>query len=480
MKRSLCLLLTAAFALILLPLSGCSKGEDRDIYRISASYKEGTLRAEMDFTYHNDTGETIDFLAFNLFGNAYREDSAYRPVSSAFAAGAYYAGESYGDMEILSVSSCASWQVCGQDENILRVELTEPLSPGDTATVSLSWVLSLARVNHRTGIAERAVNLGNFYPVLCVYEESGFYECEYYADGDPFYSECADYFVTLRAPAGYTVASSGQISSATADGAEKIYEMSLENARDFALVLGEDFSVAQGEACGVQIMYYYYDDQSPAECLELIEKSLTYFSETFGVYLYQTYSVVQTGFAIGGMEYPALVMVGDHLSGIDRNYTAVHETAHQWWYAAVGNNQLEDAWLDEGLAEYASALFFDAHGEYGLTRERLVSAAGTAYKALYTVQAQIFGEADTAMDKKLGEYLSEYQYVVLVYNKGMLLFDTLRTALGEKKFFTGLEKYYRDFAGKIAEPEDLAASFRRSGSDAGGIIRSFVDGTAII
>ena len=52
--------------------------------------------------------------------------------------------------------------------------------PGLETCVEIGWRLTLANVNHRTGVAERAVNLGNFYPVLCVYEDGAFYECEYY------------------------------------------------------------------------------------------------------------------------------------------------------------------------------------------------------------------------------------------------------------------------------------------------------------
>ena len=481
MKRIFAFALAAACLLFLLPVTACGGGQnERDAYRICAEYEEGVLSAEMQFSHTNGTGEPLSFLEFNLFGNAYREDAAFRPVSDAFSAAAYYAGESYGGMEILSVSPCAAWEVCGQDENVLRVQLARPLRPGERTDVSVSWTLELARVEHRTGIAERAVNLGNFYPVLCVLEGGEFYECEYYADGDPFYSACADYFLSFRADADYTLAASGRILSAEEEGTKKTYTLELYGARDLALVLSKEFSVAQGEACGAQVMYYYYDDPEPARSLALAEESLTYFSEMFGSYPYPVFSAVQTGFAVGGMEYPALVMIGDHLTGVDRAYTLVHEAAHQWWYAAVGSNQLEHAWMDEGLAEYSAALFFDAHDGYGLTEEGLCAAAERAYRAFYSVQEQIFGRADTAMDKKLGEFLSEYQYVVLAYNKGMLLFRTLRQTFGDKKFFAALRRYYADLAGGIASPQDLVLSFKRAGADASGILRSFADGSAVL
>lgn len=480
-NKIICLAVAAALFASLFAFAGCgSEKKTRNTYDISASYADGTLAASMEFTYVNQTGEALSFLEFNLFGNAYREDSAYAPVSAAFEKSAYYAGESYGGMEISSVSPCASWSVCGADENILRVELENGLAAGERVTLQIGWALSLAEVSHRTGIAPRSVNLGNFYPVVCVFEEGSFYECEYYSDGDPFYSECADYTVTFRADKKYTVASSGKILSAREDGQDKVYEMSLENARDFAIVLGEEYSLAQGEACGAQIMYYYYDDAAPEEKLALIEKSISFFSEKFGDYAYPTYSVVQTGFSIGGMEYPALTMIGDHLAGADYRYTIVHETAHQWWYAAVGSNQLENAWMDEGLTEYSAALFYRENPDPELPYESIVDAAYGAYKALYTVYSQIFGEADTTMNRKLGEYLSEYQYVCIAYDKGLILFDTLQKETGEKKFFAALKGYYADRAGKIARPEHLKTAFKKAGANVAGIIDSFVDGKAVI
>ena len=80
------------------------------------------------------------------------------------------------------------------------------------------------------------------------------------------------------------------------------------------------------------------------------------------------------------------------------------------------------------------------------------------------------------MNKKLGEYLSEYQYVVLSYDKGFLLFDTLRESMGVKKFMGCLRRYFRENSGKLAQTDDLIGSF----AGAEGVIRSFIDGTAVL
>ena len=72
----------------------------------------------------------------------------------------------------------------------------------------------------------------------CVWEAgSGYRECVYASNGDPFYSACADYAVSMTVPASYTAASSGAIAAAEESGGRRRYEMALQNARDFAVVL---------------------------------------------------------------------------------------------------------------------------------------------------------------------------------------------------------------------------------------------------
>ena len=464
MKRFVLFFSVLALALPLFSFAACGSGEvPRSKYEISAEYEGGVLTAEMAFTYYNAEECEMSVLEFNLYGSAYREGAALPPVSRSYRAKAYYNGDSYGSMEITEVSPCAAWEVCGEDENILRVGLEKPVPPGGKTSVTIEYALTLAKAEHRTGIARHAVNLGNFYPVLCVYEpERGFYECEYISHGDPFYSECADYFVEFTAGEEYVVASSGAVSAAAASGGKKTYSMQLSNARDFAIVLSDEFTLLQGMAGDVNVLYYSYDDENAAQTLALLEESLAYFSDTFGEYPYQTYSAVQTGFCYGGMEYPALAMLSDSLERISYEYAAVHETAHQWWYAAVGNNELEYAWLDEGLAEYSTALFFEKHPQYGRKAEDILAGARKVYGAFHTVQEQLAGSEDTSMSRHLRGF-GEYEYAVISYDKGMLLFDTLRSALGERRFLSALKKYYRENAGGIATPEELKSALGNAG-----------------
>lgn len=468
----------------LVVFTACKTKEELCSYDIAAEYDPatGVLTGNLDFGYVNNTENEISVLAFNLFPNAYREGAAYEPVSSVYRASAYYDGESYGGMTIEGVTGCERWEVGGADQNILYVYLAQSLFPEERTEISISFDVTLAKANHRTGITEKMVNLGNFYPVLCAYEEGkGFYECIYYSDGDPFYSECADYTVSVTVPVGYFVNASAYAKGTQKDG-KMTYRYTLSRARDFALSIAAEGEVKtlSAAADNVSVHYVYYEDSAPQETLDMICEAVRWFSEKFGDYPYDDYTVVETGFCYGGMEYPGMVLISDGLSREKYLYTIVHETTHQWWYGLVGNNQLEHAWMDEGLAEYSTALFYDEHSDYGMTADSLVNTALTGYKAYYSIYNQIFGENDTRMSRSLDTFVSEYEYVNLTYNKGVLLFDSLRKGIGDSRFFSGLKDYCNEYKFRIAEPSDMISCFKKTGVDVEGLFDSFVSGKAVI
>jgi len=136
--------------------------------------------------------------------------------------------------------------------------------------------------------------------------------------------------------------------------------------------------------------------------------------------------------------------------------------------------------LDEGLAEYSVLLFYETHPEYGLTREDLVKNAESTYKLYCTVYEKLFGRADTRMLRNLGEYNGEYEYVNTAYVKPCIMYDCLRTTIGDDDFFGALKKYYRDYAYKNATPDDLVGAFVKTGADVEGFFKSFFDGKAIL
>ena len=484
MRKFVIFLLTLVCVFFLFPtLQSCQKEmKVYTRYEITAEYspENKTLAGVTKVTFENSGDNEISVLKFQLYPNAYRENALYKPVSTAYRDSAYYAGESYGEMVISSVNGSKGWEVMGEDRNILYVYLLQPLYPEDKVVIDIAFMTKLASVNHRTGVTAHTINLGNAFPILCGVKDGGFYECAYYADGDPFFSDCAEYKLRLTLPKEYVLASTGEKVEERTLESKKAYTVSATNVRDFAIVLSAQYRVLRADVGGKSIEYYYYKDEKAEETLAAVTESFAYFEGVFGGYPYPVYTVAETELYCGGMEYPCLSMLSSALDGEARIRAAVHETAHQWWNVAVGSNSLENAWQDEGLAEYSAITFFENYEKYGLRREDAVTDALREYRSYYDVYGSVLGRADTRMTRHLKEFISEYEYRCLSYDKAVVMLDTLRKSVGDKKFFAALKRYYADNLFRNASVADFVGSFERVGLDVYGYFDGFLNGKVIL
>ena len=463
--------------------SSCSGKSARTQYQIDCTLEEQVLKGKQIVNFYNSYDNSFKELKFNLFANAFRKGAKYKPISDQHHSQAYYVGENYGGIEILSVKEGAKaldFSVCGEDENVLRVDLSKEVFPDENYTLEIEFSATIPSVNARFGVCKNSVNLGNFYPILCAYDEQGFFECLYYANGDPFYSDCADYKVNITTDKNYVVASSGSFIKEEMQENKKQSCFAIENARSFAMVVSNSFQTEKVSVGQTRINYYYYKDSNPILSLTFAKQALEQFNQTFGEYPYKTFSVVQTGFFQGGMEYPGLVMISDTLEENSYHEVIVHETAHQWWQGVVGNNEIKYGFLDEGLAEYSVVLFYEKHPEYNLTREDLISSSEQTYKLFCSVSDQLFHKVNTNMLRSLNEFESEYEYVIMAYVKPCIMYDYLRKSIGEQRFFNALSKYFKDYSFKNACPDDLVGTFERCGADSNGFFKGFFNGSAII
>jgi hypothetical protein len=456
-------------------LFGCdSSDEIKNFYSIKAVFDEEnmTLSCEQKVTYANTSNEALDEVDFFLYPNAFAQGQT--PVAISSKSKAYPNGESFGGIELKSVSLAnveTEFFVEGQSKNILVVKLANELFPNEKVEIEMEYVVSLANINHRLGYGEKTVNFGNFFPIACVYE-NGFVKNEFSTNGDPFYSDVADFEVELTFPEDYVLASSGNRQSLSAGHAV----CSAQNVRDFCFVLSKEFEVISREVGGVTVNFYFYEEENPQALLEVSCKALDTFSSSFGDYPYAQLSVVKTNFCYGGMEYPNLVMIADDLSDDEeKNYVIVHEIAHQWWYGVVGNNEFSDAWVDEGLTEYSTVLFFEQNAEYGVKYDTVIVNAYSTYKKFVEVYSSVLGDVDESMNRDLTQFATEPEYVNCTYTKGVLLFDSLRESVGKKKLEKCLKNYYKNYKFKNSSYEKLVQSFCNS---SGRNLENFFDSWA--
>ena len=70
-----------------------------------------------------------------------------------------------------------------------------------------------------------------------------------------------------------------------------------------------------------------------------------------GAYPYPVFRVVQSAGAYG-MESPGLIWIPTGAPRANLRYLVAHETAHQWFYGIVGNDQAREPFTDEAAADF--------------------------------------------------------------------------------------------------------------------------------
>lgn len=459
--KKICFLLVTIFCLPMLVV-GCENKTQLNNYKITAVYEkqQHTLTCTQETTYVNNTENALREVCFYLYANAFADSQ--KAVPTSYNAKAYPNGESYGGIEFSKVADKSSdlEYTLSENKNILTVQILT-LYPNESFTFEFEYVVSLANINHRLGYGNNTANFGSFFPIACVYEEdgTGFVKNGYSASGDPFYSDVSNFAVEFVCGKEFVVASTGN-KQEQIDGQNKISYCTATNVRDFCLVISKEFETLSQDVNGVQVNYFFYEDADASKHLETAVLALQTFEDLFGEYPYQQLSVVKNNFCFGGMEYPNLVMISDGVTESEAfNYVIVHEIAHQWWYGLVGNNEFDDAWIDEGLTEFSTALFYEQHQEYGVDYETIMQNATNGYKNFVEIYTKINGDVDESMNRSLNDFDTEPEYVNCIYTKGMLLFDSVRKSIGDRKFFKCLKNYYKTYIFQNSSSEKLIENF---------------------
>lgn len=482
-------------ALVLAIFCGCSSSgvikkvsKNLTNYTIDAVFcdDEKKVSAIEYVEYKNNTNEVLNSICFNLYGKAFSDTAKIKPYSKSKITDCFPNGVNYGDMIINSVlveNQNVDFNIIGEDNNALEVLLNAPLEHDKKINITIEFVLYLANCTHRLGYNNGKINLGNWYPIVAVYENGGFDISPYYANGDPFYSEVANYNVNISYSDKYNLFSTGNLENEVCESGVKKSSYNALAVRDFAMVMlsevetksiqVEDTTISVG--CNV-------GDENVDVYLETAKRSLLLFNQLFGKYPYETLNVVFTDFCQGGMEYPNLVYISNSVLDLTEiKKVIVHEIAHQWWYGLVGNDEVSVAWFDEGLAEYSTLLYFENYPDEGVDSKKLIEDTIVNYQLYLDVIKSLNIEINYSMELPLNQYSTEYEYVYMIYVKGLLFFDNLRTVLGDEVFFDCLKDIYDDFKFKTINKEKFIASIEKTSSfDTTEIIEGWLSGNVDI
>jgi hypothetical protein len=343
----------------------------------------------------------------------------------------------------------------------LTLPLRSPLADGQALTLRLRFELFLPSPTPSAetrpvpfGYTARQVNLVDWHPYIPPYVTGQgwlIHPAGYF--GEHLAYEPADFTVRLRVPdggEGMTVAA-----SALPEQEGEWLRYTHRAARNFAFSASREYQVSEAQAGETRVLSYAFAMHAAAgeAALQTTARALEIYGRLFGAYPRAALSVVEADF-LDGMEYDGLYFLshgfynlyqgqpGEYLVAI-----AAHETAHQWFYARVGNDQALEPWLDEALCTYSERLYYE-------------HAAPEALDWWWTYRVRYYdpqGPVDGSIYNP-GGYRS---YRDAVYLNGALFMEELRTITGDEAFFAFLGDYVAQNTARIATRQQFFAALAR-------------------
>jgi len=369
-----------------------------------------------------------------------------------------------GRMEVqqIAVDGKATLFDLTSDNTSLHVTLPQPLPPGQVATLAYTWTVSAptAPAGYLLfGESQGLLSLPLSYPVLAVSEMGTTGQRLNWhlevapAHGDVAFTESALYQVDLTTAADVTLIAPGAVISQTTANGVATWRYATGPIREFAFWLARDFAQVSGRAYDTVVHSYFpaADREAGQRALEYAIAAVQVYSDRFGRYPFTQLSVVAAPLEYRGMEYPEVNLIGidtyRRRRG-DLEFLIAHEIAHQWWYNLVGNDPVARPWLDEGLAEYSTYIYYES--VYG--RERAEALRQNRWE-IPVAYAKANG-----LDTIVGQPSSGFgpgNYETMVYAKSALFFHALRLAMGDDNFFELLRTLVIDYRYQVLTPDLL-------------------------
>jgi hypothetical protein len=406
-------------------------------------YAAHTLSGDETITYLNSTGQSLANVVMAV------EPSLWKNCFSL--TGLSIQGKSLTDYDLTS--------------GRLEVPLPALLQPGDPISLSLHFDLTLPPADsyHLFGYNSMQANLVDWYPFIVPYSDDWLLHPPSNV-GEHLLYDSADFDVTLHVLNGSGAIIAGPGLVETVDGG---WRYRLNHARTFAFSASPFYKMLVGAAGNIPIAEYYFEpEKQPAQAvLSEVNKAVETYSDLFGPYPQSSLTMVESPF-FDGMEYDGLFFLSrDYYISSDGTVLnnlidiAVHETAHQWWFGSVGNDQALEPWLDEALATYSERLFYEKN-----------YPQVNAWQAFRIDAFEPVGWVNT--DIYHGGHFRSYANAV--YLRGGLFLQALRERVGDEAFFAFLKDYALQMAGKRATAQDFFRILSlHSGASVADIVSSY-------
>lgn len=461
------------------------------IIDVSLNDKEHTLDGFAKIEYTNNSPDTLHFIWFHLWPNAYKNDkTAFTDQALENGSTKFYfsSREQKGyinklDFKVNNITAAAEDHP--QHIDIIKLLLPAPLPHGQKINISTPFHVKLPDNFSRGGHDGESYQATQWYPKPAVYDKYGWHPMTYLDQGE-FYSEFGHFDVRITLPQNYVVAATGELQNAEekewlksrssfswepvkqkeknpagqyktsyqlfpeSATAFKTLQYKEKNIHDFAWFADKRF-IVNHDTCRlpsgrtIEIYTYYTPEHKEqwSNAAGYTKKAVQHYSLLVGEYPYNVVQSVQGPESFGGgMEYPSITVISPMSNKKALDNVIAHEVGHNWFYGILGSNERKHPWMDEGLNSYYDAKYHQL--QYG-EKPKLE-------QLLFETQAveKLDQPVETASEK-----FSAINYALSAYYKTAEWMRYLETQLGTDTFNRAMQEYFKRWQFKHPQPEDF-------------------------
>lgn len=482
--------------------------------KVSLNDEDKTLDGTVDMLYYNNSPDTLSFIWFHLWPNAYKNDKTAfsEQLLKNGRTDFYFSDESkrgYINRLVFKVNGINVRTEDSSAVDIKKIYLNSPLFPKQTIHISTPFHEKLPHNFSRSGYSGKTFQLTQWYPKPAVYDNMGWHPMSYLDQGE-FYSEFGIFDVSITIPSEYLVAATGvlqdeqEIKYLLSLAKNNLYDSAInvtritkanltskinsrkvfqenagktktlhyhqDNIHDFAWFANKEFLIQQdtlkllsGRIINVWSFYSNASKKIWNKSIDYIKESITTRSRWLGEYPYDVVTAVEAnmGFS-GGMEYPMITSISPMHSSKALETVIEHEVGHNWNYGILATDERTYPWMDEGINTYFDRRFM---------REEIFPLRKTTAKSniLYNKIPENFDDLlyrnvlEIKKDQPIetiSEKFNEMNYNLIAYHKTALWLEMLENYMGRQKLDSAFHTFFNVWKFKHPYPQDVKKIFQ--------------------
>ncbi|MCW3125769.1 MAG: hypothetical protein JWO03_1427 [Bacteroidetes bacterium] len=476
-------------------------------YHIQATIEENIdiVGGEEQLTYFNNSPDTLYFVYFNLYQNAFQPGSYLDDLQRHNGVEPRYGKyeKSKEGTLIDRITSDEEVLRTQLDNTVMKVFLNKPLAPNKSMEFDIRF-----RTFFDTGSTRRRMkkykaygfnhyNGCQWYPKICVYDRKSGWNTDQHLNRE-FYGDFGSFHVELTFASNYVVEATGilqnekevlpdtlkaklqirnfkdkkweekpSVITPYKKGETKTWKYHADNVHDFAWTADPTYRIMDTMWNGIRCVGICQESHASGwqNSADFCAKIIKCFSESVGMFEYPKMVVAD---AQDGMEYPMITMDGGRNPGY--HSLLVHEVGHNWFYGMVGSNETYRAMMDEGFTQFLTVWGMEhIDGDTALdppSRNKYIrhfaekgdTRDGRAYLGYLR-------DATLHTDEPLNTHSDGFNGALgqgggygMVYNKTSTMLYNLQYVLGDSVFLAAMRHYVAQWKMCHPYPEDFRNS----------------------